>query len=117
MSFGGRAEQEPIPYLRAARFPGERPAGRAYTEAQELVFRDPGCELSVYRLQLERVWHVAVLGEQPREDLERHLQTILSRGETTSLPEEILRELQRRRAQAIKLGPWVERHLRQENRN
>jgi hypothetical protein len=58
-----------------------------------------------------------VLGEQPREDLEQRLQAILSTGEPASLPEEILRELQRRRAQATKLGPWVERHLRQENRN
>jgi hypothetical protein len=117
MSSEGRAAREPIPYLRAARFGGERPAGRAYNEAQELIFRDPGCELSVYRLQLDRTWHVAVLGEQPREDLEQRLQAILSRGEPASLPEEILRELARRRAQATKLGPWVERHLRQENRN
>src|SRR5215208_3191852 len=113
----GRAEQGPIPYLRVARFVGERPAGRAYTQAQELIFRDPGCDLSVYRLQLERTWHVAILGEQPREDLEQLLRVILSTGQPASLPEAILRELTRRRAQAIKLGPWVEGHLRQENRN
>jgi hypothetical protein len=107
-----RHDQHPDqpPYYRAARFSGERPAGRAYSQAQELIFRDPGCDLSVYRLQLERVWHVAVLGEPPREDLDRKLRAILARGEPASLPEEIRLELRRRRAQAIQLGPWVERH-------
>ena len=112
-----RRDQERPPYSRVARFPGERPAGRAYNQAQELIFRDPGCDLSVYRLQLERIWHVAVLGEPPRADLEQRLQAILSTGEPASLPEAILSELARRRTQAIKLGPWVEGHLRQENRN
>jgi hypothetical protein len=57
----------------------------------------------------------AVLGEQPREDLEQRLQAILSRGEPASLPEEILKELKRRRAQPTELGPWVERHVRPSN--
>ncbi len=74
---------------------GERPAGRTYTQAQELVFGDPGCDLLVYRLQLEQASHVAVLGEQPREGLEQRLQGILWTGEPASLPQTILRELAR----------------------
>src|SRR5215213_8112013 len=99
-------------YLKVARFLGEKPAGRAYRQAEELLYRSPDTELSAYRFHLNRVWHVAVLGDQPTEELDRQLQKILSRGIPASLPEEILLQLQRRRAAATKLGPWVERHQR-----
>src|SRR5438874_2675381 len=101
-----------LEYLKVARFPSEKPAGRAYRQAEELLFRSPDTELSAYRFQLSHVWHVAVLGDQPPEELDRRLQRILSRGEPASLPEEVLLELQRRRASATQLGPWVERHAR-----
>jgi hypothetical protein len=117
MSLNEQADQKITPYFKVARFSGERPAGKAYNQAQELIYRDTCCELSVYRLQLETIWHVAVLGEQPQRSLKRRLEAILSSGEPTTLPEEILKELERRRAQATKLGPWVERHTRQINRN
>jgi hypothetical protein len=99
-------------YLKVARFSGEKPAGRAYRQAEELLYRSPDTELSTYRFHLNRVWHVAILGDQPTEELDRRLTRILSRGEPTTLPEEILQQLQRRRAQATRLGPWVERHTR-----
>ena len=110
---GGRDERhEPTPYLRIARFSAERPAERAYFQAQEAIFKAEDCDLSTYRFHLNRIWHVAVLGEQPSADLERQLRRILSRGEPASLPESVLAELARRRAQATKLGPWLERHYR-----
>ena len=91
-------EQQPqTPYLQVARFNGERPAGRAYDQLQEAIFRSPGCELSVFRLILNRQWHVSVLGDQPDQTLERRICQVLSRGIPASLPEEILAELQRRR--------------------
>ena len=105
------SQSQPV-YVRTARFSAEKPAGRAYRKAQDLLFRTPDCELSAYRFHLDRIWHVAVLGDQPPEDLERRLQTILSRGLPASLPEEVLTQLRRRRAQATKLGPWVEGHHR-----
>lgn len=107
------SEQERRPsYLQTARFAGERPAGRAYTQLQDAFFRSPGCDLSVFRLILDRQWHVSVLGDQPDETLERRIRRVLSRGTPASLPEEILAELQRRRAEATRIGPWVERHQR-----
>jgi hypothetical protein len=106
-------EQEDQPsYLKVARFSGERPAGRAYNQLQDAIFRSPACELSVYRMLLQRDWHVAVLGDPPAETLERRIRQVLSRGTPASLPDEILAELQRRRAAATEIGPWVERHHR-----
>jgi hypothetical protein len=99
-----------VPYLRVARFSDERPAGRAYNQLQDLIFRSPACDLSVYRLLLIRDWHVAVLGLPPTVMLERRIGQVLSRGIPSSLPEEVLLELQRRRMAATKIGPWVERH-------
>lgn len=60
-------EREPVPYHRATRFPGEKPAGAAYFAAQDAMYGDKENDLSVYRLQLGqlRTWHVAVLGEMP----------------------------------------------------
>jgi hypothetical protein len=99
-------------YAQAAQFHGEKPAGRIYDKLQDTIFHDPGCDLSVFRLILERHWHVAVIGEPPRPDLRQRIEALLARGIPTSLPDDLLRELQRRRTQSIKLGPWVERHLR-----
>ncbi|MBI4319709.1 MAG: hypothetical protein HY675_14570 [Chloroflexi bacterium] len=75
-----RQEIEPLPYYRAARFSGERPAGSAYFQAQALIFDTPDSDLSVYRLQLNYVWHVAVLGEQPHEVLQHQIDAILFTG-------------------------------------
>lgn len=107
-----REQQPDAGYLRAARFSGERPAGRAYVQLQEAIFQAPACELSVFRLQLHRDWHVAVLGDPPAETLERRIRQVLARGTPASLPENILAALQRRRTEATRIGPWVERHVR-----
>ena len=42
-------------YLRAARFGGEKPAARAYRQAQDLLFATPDCELSAFRFHLDRL--------------------------------------------------------------
>jgi len=105
-------EQEPVPYYQAARFPDEQQAGRAYSQAQAAIFANPDNALSAYRLQLNQVWHVAVLGEPPPAELEQKLQDILASGEPTTLPEEVLKVLAQRRAKATKIGPWVEGHYR-----
>jgi hypothetical protein len=108
----GKEEKEPKPYYKAARFNGEQIAGKAYFQAQDAIFNDPGCDLSVYRFQLNRIYHLAVLGESPSAELAQKLQEILSTGEPVPLPDNILQILSERRNQAIKKGPWVERHYR-----
>src|SRR5215212_11151684 len=90
-------------YFQAARFSGERPAGRAYTRAQEAI-RTTECDLSTFRLRLNQIWHVAVLGQAPPEILDRSIRRILATGELTTLPDDVLQQLWQRRAQAIKLG-------------
>ena len=108
----GSPEQEPVPYHRAFRFNTERPARRAYFQAQDILFNTPECDLSAYRFLIRQLWHVAVLGEPPPEELEQKIQGILSRGEPVTLPPEILKLLAEHRAQATKQAPWVERHYR-----
>lgn len=97
-------ENQPTPYVNVTRFSGEKPAGRAYRRAQDLLFRTPDCELSAFRFHLNRIWHVAVLGDQPSEDLDRQLRLILSHGQPISLLEQVLAQLQQRRAQRLIYG-------------
>ena len=111
------SEQEPSAdqpslYVQAARFTSERKAGRAYFACQEAIFKVDS-DLSAYRLILNRVWHVTVLGTPPPEELDQTIRKILAAGEPTTLPTEVLTTLLERRAQQVKLGyPWLERHHR-----
>jgi hypothetical protein len=98
--------------MATARFPTEASAGAAYLAAQAALYTAPEADVSVFRLQLNRVWHVAALGEQPPANLADQLTAILAAGEPVSLPTAVLAELARRRAQAMRQAPWVERHLR-----
>ena len=67
------SQQEAEPYFRASRFTRERLAKRAYFRAQETIRNATDCELSVYRFLLNRISHVAVVGERPAEELDRRL--------------------------------------------
>ena len=107
-----RPEQGPLPYQRASRFAGERPAGRAYIDAQRVLYEAPESDLSVYRLQMNRLWYVAALGLVPPAPVLQAIEQILDRGEPAELPAEVWDTLHGRRRQATRLGPWVERHRR-----
>ena len=108
-----RRKHEPVPYHRAARFAGEQPAGRAYTQAQRVIYEAPQpIDVSVFRLQLNRLWHVAALGVVPPASVLKALEKILATGEPAELPAEVWRALQDRRAQVARQGLWVERHYR-----
>lgn len=98
------------PYYQAARFASEADAGHIYFKAQDLLLHGPDNDLSAYRLQLNLIWHVAVLGEQPPRSLDRRLRRILAAGDPTTLPTDVLELLLQRRARATKQGPWVEKH-------
>lgn len=102
-------DEPPSAYIQIARFAHETIAGLAFTQAQKLLFDNP-CELSAYRLLFSRVWHVAVVGQQPPEDLHQQLERILSTGEPASLPDELIQLLQERGVQARRRGPWSEEH-------
>jgi len=107
-------ESESLPYALAVRFPAEQPAGQAYTAAQEALYHAETADVSVFRFQLNRVWHVAALGVLPPPELAQQLAAILTEGEPVSLPTELWQLLRQRRQQAIRQAPWVERHVRPE---
>jgi len=98
------------PYHKAARFVGEKLAAKAYFEAQETIFNDTESELSAYRLMLNAVYHVAVLGEQPSQETAQAISEILSQGQPATLPKEALAALNARRIEMKQHGSWVEGH-------
>ena len=109
-------EQEPPPYHVAAHYaePQEQLSASAYNQTQRLIARE-NVDLSTYRLQLPPIapgWYVAVLGEPPSEEIHAQLLNILSSGEPTTLPAQVLNFLQERRRQASQIAPWVEGHYR-----
>ncbi len=100
-------------YHQAARFEREALAETTYFAAQEVVFAHAGdVDLSAYRVQLNRVDHVVILGEPPPADLHEALRAVLAAGEPAVVPEDVLRLLNARRTAATKAGPWVEGHYR-----
>ena len=100
------------PYVRAARFAGEQPAGQAYVALQRAIFTAAPNDLSAYRFQLDRVYHVAVVGVRPPPALETRLTAILAAGEPAELPAPVQQTLLARRAQVTPHGPWSEGHYR-----
>ena len=108
-----RPEHEPVPYHRSARFADEPSAGRAYIAAERTIFDGPPNDLSAYRVQLNRIYHVAVLGQAPPAELDEQLSAILASGEPAELPADILQALSDRRRQVTRRGgPWSEGHYR-----
>jgi len=106
-------EYEPSPYYQAARFQNERPAKKAYFQAQRVIYRYKGdVDLSAYRFLLNRLSHVAVIGSEPPEELTKRIKRILSSGQEATLPAEIVQALLQRRAEATEAGAWVEGHYR-----
>ncbi len=105
-------DHDPTRYHQAARFAGERSAGHAYEQIQETIYNAPQTNLSGFRLNVDQDWYVAVLGEQPPQELHHELRRILATGEPTTLPDEVLDVLFQRRTRQRRLGDWVEGHYR-----
>lgn len=89
----------------------DEPALQAYTHAQGIVF-SADCDLSAYRIRYGNVPHVVILGAKPPADLDQKISQTLATGTPAELPQDILATLIQRRAQAKRLGPWVEGHYR-----
>ena len=100
------------PYLRAARFVGEQAAGRAYRALEQTIYTAEPNDLSVYRLKLAGVYHVAVVGMRPPPALEERLTALLRTGTPTELPAAVQQALLARRAQVTPHGEWWEGHYR-----
>jgi hypothetical protein len=105
------SKEEVTPYCRAAKFSTERAAGRVYFQVQKLI-DNPEADLSAYRLQLQGVWHVAVVGGAPAKELAEQLEKVMAAGEPVELTSDALDFLIQRRAEQIRHGPWVEGHYR-----
>lgn len=104
------AKNASAPYNLAASFTDERRAGRAYNRAAELLIASERSDLSAYRLYVGPVWYVAIVGEQASAAVEQQLRRVFMHGQLCPLPPEFVETLMQRRAQATKLGPWVEAH-------
>ena len=100
------------PFVRAARFASEQPAGRAYAALQQAIFTAAPNDLSAYRFQLDGVYHVAVLGVRPPAMLEERLTAILAAGEPAELPPAVQQTLLARCAQVTPRQSWWEGHYR-----
>src|SRR5262249_25065194 len=109
---GEKSDRVPLPYHRAVRFPTESSAAGAYARIEDLLLRRAAVDLSVYRLLLDMLPHVIVLGSPPPERIEQRLRRALAGGEEVPLALDVLAILWRRREEARGLGPWVERHHR-----
>ena len=98
------------PYYQAARFPNKKSTGPIYQAVQQLLYEDVACDLSAFRLQINGIWHVVVIGEKPSGVLHEQIEAQLTNGMLVTLDARILSPLLRRRGEAIQLGPWVEGH-------
>jgi hypothetical protein len=97
--------------LRAVRFQGEGPARRAYFAVQNAIL-ETACQLSTYRFLVRGIWHVAVMGEPPPEELGLEINRALRSGDSVELPEEIAQSLSERGKQERQKRIWTERHYR-----
>jgi hypothetical protein len=110
---GPAPERQPVPYHRAARFAAEPPARDAYFAAQDALLGYEGhVDLSTYRVQIDAIYHVIVLGEEPPTDLAMQIDAILATGETVPLHPTVLTRLAERRREQSRHGSPIARHHR-----
>jgi hypothetical protein len=99
------------PYCKAASYESDKTALQAYAQLQTRIF-GADCDLSVYRIRYADVPHVVALGAQPPPKMDGEIEAILAGGTAAQLPTEVIQTLVQRRAQARRMGPWVEGHYR-----
>jgi len=106
-----QAEGIERPFCRAARFDGEATSGTAYRAVQDLIF-DSAADISAYRFQASRLWHVAAVADEPPiAEFQRQLEKAFEPGERVILANEVLVALLHRHHQVMRGGlAWVEAH-------
>jgi hypothetical protein len=110
---GAAPERQPVPYHRAARFAAEQPARDAYFASQGAVLGYKGqVDLSTYRVQIDAIYHVVVLGEEPPAELGAQIDAILAAGEGATVHPTVLTRLAQRRREQSRHGPSIARHHR-----
>jgi hypothetical protein len=87
---------EDLSYCLAVRFANGERAERDYGQLR-LLLRRADCNLSVYRVLLDDVPHIIVLGERPDKALGKLLGIALAAGESVELPPTVLAALMARR--------------------
>lgn len=105
-------EEEPQLYTLAAFYEDELQSEQVFDSVQTTIFDDETANVSGFRMAepARRLWHIAVIGDQPPPALDQQLRRLLSTGEAEELPPEILTVLLVRRETMRRLGPKVERH-------
>lgn len=99
------------PYSRAAQFKGEADSREAYLAAERGIAA-VAADISVFRLQLRSVWHVAAVAEvAPDSALQQVIEESLREGARVGLPIEALTVLLNRHRQVMRHRlPWLEAH-------
>ncbi len=110
---GPAPERQPVPYHRAARFAAEEPARAAYFASQGAVLGYEGqVDLSTYRVQIDAIYHIVVLGQEPPAELGTRIDAILAAGEAATLHPTVLTRLAQRRREQARHGTTIARHHR-----
>ncbi len=100
-------------YYQASRFAQEHhEALDTYEQLQALLLDSPDVDLSTYRFLFNQVSYVAILGQQPPDEIEAQVIGLLAAGETAAVPDNVLKVLRDRRAHLSRQAPWVEGHYR-----
>lgn len=114
---GKQPEHQPAIYYLASRFKTKEEAAIPYNAVQESIGKYKGfANLSAYRFKRQweepsdKPWYVLVLGRKPPDELHQRLTEALSSGEKTTVPDQALIELAKRRIEQSKHGSWVEAH-------
>ena len=104
-------QQTEPPFCRAARFSGSVDSRRSYVIAEQAI-AGAAAVISVYRLQLRRIWHVAAISDvMPTAELQQLIESAISMGEPVELPIEVLTVLLNRHRQVMRHRlPWLEGH-------
>lgn len=96
-------------WLLAYRYTDMEVAGEAYQRARDIVFSED-IDASAYRVQINGIPHVVVLGDgPPSPELRRRFETACEGGETVELPADVHAELVRRRLEGRIPGAFWER--------